>query len=303
MPNIAARPWKMFIPLGFVLGLAIAWSIYWFVAMGLAKQKFAEERQSLASQGLLLQCATEGWGGFPFRFEFSCATPVMTFGDKAELRSAELLLVALAYAPWQVTALVDGPSELSGQEIGRREATHQRIMAVLTYEGDGKARFSAEIPTLSIDGIGAAERLMLHSRPSASGGTDIAVSATKFAYHQEDKQAPIMDQVEGLGTVLPDGSLKIDKAEIQRGDLRLWGSGTLSLDSTRRISGRIDTETNDINRLLDLLGPQFQLTGQQVSNIRLMLGILGNEAKASIIAKDGTLYVGPFAVATLTPVY
>jgi hypothetical protein len=293
----------MLIPLCAVLALALAWSIYWFTAISIAKQRFADERAKLAGQGLSLSCASEGWGGFPFHFEFSCAEPVVAFRDTAELRSAKLLLVALAYAPWQVAALIDGPSKLSGKDISTSDATHQRILAVMTRERDGQFRFSAEIPALSISGIGNAEKLMAHSRPSSSGGSDIALSVKALSYQPQGKPPIVIDQADILGTVMPDRALKLDKAELQRGPLRYWGSGTLSLDAENRISGRIDTETNDLNHLLDVLTPQLQLSGQQVNSIRMMLGILGNEAKAAVIAKDGVLYIGPFAAAELKPLY
>lgn len=303
MPNVPARHWKMFIPLGVVLVLALLWSLYWFAAMGFAKQRFADEREKLAAQGLTLACATEGWGGFPFHFEFACAEPVFTYKDKAELRSSKLLLVALAYAPWQVAALIDGPSRLSGKGIPPADATHQRIMAVLTYEGDSKARLSAEVPALSIPGLGNTEKLMVHSRPSPSGGNDVALSVSKLTYQPDGKQPVMIDQADVLGTLLPDGSLKLDKAEIQQGPLRYWGSGTLSLDAGHRISGRIDTETNDLNRLLELVKPHLQLSDNQAAGLRAMLGLLGNEAKAAVIAKDGVLYIGPFSAAELKPLY
>lgn len=303
MPNAPARRWKMFIPLGVVLVLAVLWCIYWFAAMSFAKQRFADEREKLAAQGLSLACAKEGWGGFPFHFEFACAAPVLTYKDKAELHSSKLLLVALAYAPWQVAALIDGPSKLSGKDIPATEATHQRIMAVLTYEGNSKARFSAEVPALSIPGIGNTEKLMIHSRPSAAGGNDIALSVTQLTYQPEGKAPVTLDQGDALGTLLPDGSLKLDKAEFQKGTLRYWGSGTLSLDAGHRISGRIDTETNDLNQLLELVQPHLQLSDKQASGIRVMLGLLGNEAKAAVIAKNGILYIGPFSAAELKPLY
>jgi hypothetical protein len=37
--------------------------------------------------------------------------------------------------------------------------------------------------------------------------------------------------------------------------------------------------------------------------LRTMLGLLGNEAKAPVIAKDGNLLIGPFKIADLVPLY
>ena len=303
MPNTPPRPWKMFIPLGVVLILAVFWCIYWFAAMGIAQQRFADEREKLAAKGVSLDCAMEEWGGFPFHFEFTCGAPVMAVKDRAELRSARLLLVALAYAPWQVAALIDGPSKFSGSGIAPQDATHQRIMAVVTYEGDGKARFSAEVPALAIAGLGNAEKLMVHSRPSDSGGTDLALSATNLIYQPQGREPFKLDWIDFLGTLLPDHSLRLDKAELQQGPLRYWGSGTVSLDAEHRIAGRIDTETNDLTSLLDVLKPHLQLTDEQLSGLRVMLGLLGSGAKAPLIAKDGVLYIGPFAAAGLKPLY
>ena len=36
---------------------------------------------------------------------------------------------------------------------------------------------------------------------------------------------------------------------------------------------------------------------------RAMLGLLGNEAKVPVIARDGALYLGPFKVTDLPPLY
>lgn len=293
----------MFIPLGVVIVLALLWSIYWFTAMSIAKQRLAEERMKLADQGVTLACTQEGWGGFPFHFEFSCTSPVLTYRQEAELRSANLLLVALAYAPWQVAALIDGPSKVLGIGLPPKEATHQRIMAVATYKGESKLQFSAEVPALSIPGVGTAEKLMVHTRPSETGGTDAALLVTKLTVQPEGKPAVTIDQGDVRGTLLPDQSLKLDRAELQKGTLRYWGSGTLALDGEHRLSGRIDTETNDLNGLLQLLDPFLQLSDQQRAGLRTMLGLLGNEAKVPLIAKDGVFYVGPFRAAELNPLY
>jgi hypothetical protein len=77
MPNEAVRPWKMLLPLILVLVLAMAWSIYWFVAIGWPRTRLQSEREKLAGQGVSLTCTEESWGGFPFRFEFTCSSPLL----------------------------------------------------------------------------------------------------------------------------------------------------------------------------------------------------------------------------------
>ena len=51
-------------------------------------------------------------------------------------------------------------------------------------------------------------------------------------------------------------------------------------------------------RIAALTGP-----ASQVASLRKMLGLLGNESRADITARDGQLYVGPFKIADLIPLY
>lgn len=303
MPSATTRPWKIFLPLAAVLLLCLVWTGYWFAASAIAKDRVAQERARLASQGLTLACTRESWGGFPFHFEFTCTSPALKLQDKAEFTSGHLLLTALAYAPWQVVALLDGPTTVSAPSILPTKAEHQRAIAALTLGRDGQAKLSAEIPALSIPGVGTAGKVMLHTRPSPSGGTQVAVSATDVVHQPPGKPELAIAKTELLGTVLPDLSLKIDSIAFEQGKLRYWGVGTVRLDAANRPSGKIDTETNDVNGLLSLLEPHLQLTEEQTAGLRSMLGLLGSEAKAPLIAQDGVLYLGPFRIAELAPLY
>lgn len=292
----------MFLPLAVFLLLALGWSIYWLVAIGTAKQQLSDKRSGLARAGLTLACSEEGWGGYPFHFEFTCLAPVLTYADKAELRSSKLLLVALAYAPWQVASLLDGPSLVSAQGSLPTTLEHQRALAAVTFAKDGELSLSAEVPALSVAGIGQAANVMLHTRPAA-GGTEIALSVNNLHYDRP-RHAPLaIDDGNLRGLLQSDHSLKIESFELQQGALRYWGSGTLVLDSQHRISGQLDTETNDMRALLTVVSPQLGLSNGQMANLRTMLNLLGSGAKAPIIAKDGVLYLGPFKLADLTPLY
>ena len=69
----------------FIVG-AIAWSIYWFVAIGEIERRVTEIRDRQASQGVTLVCGNEGWGGYPFRFIFTCEKAVIDVKDDTPLR-------------------------------------------------------------------------------------------------------------------------------------------------------------------------------------------------------------------------
>jgi hypothetical protein len=293
----------MFLPLAAILLLALLWTLYWFIAQGMVKTWYADERAHLAAQGLTLACAEEDWGGFPFHFEFTCNSPAVSLNDRAEVRSSKLLLAALAYAPWQVVALLDGPSSIIAAGEAPVDIAHQRAVAAVTFDSDSNPRMSAEIPALSIPGLGTAAKLMLHSRPATAGGTDVAVSVTDGNYQPEGKPPLPISRGDLLGSLEPASALKVENVTLQTGSVRYWGSGTVGLDAAHRISGRLETETNDLDGLLKLLGPHLQMSDQQAAGLRSMLGLLGNEAKAPLIAQNGALYLGPFKIADFPPLY
>ena len=303
MSNAAPRPWRMFLPLGIVLVLALAWSIYWYVALGIAKERVAAERTALADQGVTLACSRESWGGYPFHFEYTCASPVLQYGAEARLRSGKLLLVALAYAPWQVAALLDGPTTVAAPGLTPTKMEHQRILAAITSEQGGVPNIDVDIPALAVPELGQIVKLMLHTRPSAGGGTDVAVTIAGLDFQRPGRPPLRLDSGNVLGTLKQDEVFELRKFELQQGSLRYWGSGTLSLDAAHRIAGKIDTETNDINGLLAVLAPHLDLKSSQLANLKTMLGLLGNAAKAPVIARDGMLYLGPFKIADLDPLY
>ena len=300
MPSAASSPWKMLLPLGAVLLLGLLWSGYWVVASGIAKSRFAEERAELGRKGLSLACTQESWGGYPFHFEFLCTSPRLTLEESAELSSQQLRLTALAYAPWQVVALLDGPSTVSAQGLVPTEAQHGRMIAAVTFGDESQfPKLSAELPNLSIAGLAQAEKLMLHTRPSEGSGTDLAMSLTKGVVQLPDKPPLALAQADVLARLTPQETLAVERAELQEGAVRYWGKGEIALDATGRPAGKLDTETNDVDGLLTLAAPQLKMQEDQVAGLRTMLKLLGSEAKIPLIAKDGVLYLGPFRVAEL----
>jgi len=292
----------MLLPLGAVLLLGLLWSSYWVIASGIAKNRVAEERAKLGGKDMALACTGENWGGYPFHFEFLCTSPRLTFGNSSELRSQQLRLTALAYAPWQVVALLDGPSTISARSLVPTVVQHERVIAAVTFGGEGQwPKVSAELPALAVADLGQAEKLMLHSRPSENGGIDVAMSLTKASIQLPERPPLSLAQADMLGHLTPQETLTVERAELQQGALRYWGSGEIALDGLGRPAGKLDTETNDVDGLLTLAAPQLNMQEDQVAGLRTMLKLLGSEAKVPLIAKDGILYLGPFRVAELPP--
>jgi hypothetical protein len=293
----------MLLPLAAVLLLALLWTVYWFVAKNMAETRFTEERRKLAAQGLTLVCTEEGWGGYPFHFEFACSSPTLRLEQQAEVRSGDLLLTALAYAPWQIVVLVDGPTTVSARNELPTAVNHDRALAAVTFDSNWRPRVSAEVTALTVEGWGSANKIMFHAKPSDASGFDIAISTEKANYQPSGRPPLLIDQGDLLGSV-PDGrTLNVGEIILQQGTVRYWGSGTVSLDDARMPSGRLATQTNDLDGLFAILDPHLEIKDDEKAGLRAMLGLLGNEAKAPLIAKDGILYLGPFKIAEFVPLY
>ena len=106
-----------------------------------------------------------------------------------------------------------------------------------------------------------------------------------------------------MGTLSPERTLRVDNVSLQQKAVRYWGSGVVGLDAANRPSGKLDTQTNDLDGLLAILKPHLRLTDEEGSGLRAILGLLGNGSRTPLIARDGVLYLGPFKLAELRPLY
>jgi len=214
-----------------------------------------------------------------------------------------LLILAQAYNPMHVIALVDGPTSmhpLSGAPI---KFTHNRGVASLVLTGGELPRISAEVSNLAAANRFSAKDAQIHIRPTGDGGADIAISVVAGEFDPPDKPPLKFDSGQILASLKPNRDVEIQSATIQRGVQKLSATGTLHLDSQRRIAGTVTAETNDINGLVAALDPYLRLSDRERGAIQTLLGLLGKEGKANIIAKDGELFVGPIKAGDLTPLY
>lgn len=315
----------MFAPLAGVMLLFAAWSGYWLFAFNLAQQEAANRRAALAAKGTTLTCPAEGWSGYPFRIEFSCRAPV--FDIKIEqhditVSAAALLIVAQAYNPYSIVALLDGPSSIKVGDGSVREASHERAIASFRFTGTDCGRFSMEIPALAVSGVVEASLLTLHLR-CRDNGANIAMNARDLTVYGTAEGPVRLDAASfdvmaprslfALSTALLNASVsgaraEILSAEIARDGVVVKGKGWLGLDPSKRLIGTIATETNDIDGLLGEASRYHPLSEADRAALKTLLGLIDSsagdrQAKADFIAKDGELYWGPFKLADLPPLY
>ncbi len=127
MDNLDLAPRRrfqpIFIPSLLLLGLAVAWSAFWFYAASQVDEKFDGWRAREAKSGRTYECADRSVAGYPFRLEVRCAKPVISLNAQtaAQLASRtplvarleEILAVAQVYDPTRVIAEFKGPATLA----------------------------------------------------------------------------------------------------------------------------------------------------------------------------------------------
>ena len=297
------RPWRMLAPLATVFILFGLWSGYWFFAQAAAKSYVENYRAKLASKGVTLACESEDWGGYPFRFEFSCGKPLVQIPGERSAQSSALLIVGQAYNPMHVIALVDGPTSVHPRSGAPVEFTHNRGVASLVFAGGELPRISAEVSNLAAVNQFSAKDAQIHIRPTGDGGAEFAIAVEAGELNSPDKPPLRLENGQVLARLKPNRDVEIQSVTVQQGAQKISATGTLRLDSEHRIAGIVTAETNDLNGLIAALDPHLSLSDRERAAIQTLLGLLGKEGKADIIAKDGELFVGPVKVGDLTPLY
>ncbi|MFT3988535.1 DUF2125 domain-containing protein [Aestuariivirga sp.] len=295
-------PWRMFLPFLLVVALLGAWSAYWFFAVAAAKSFAQTQRASLAAQGFTLACAKETWGGYPFRFEFTCQTPLISFPKGASVALSSFEVIAQAYDPMHAVVLADGPTTVTEANGTAHFIRHGQALASIVAALKQQPRITAEIPNASTDDGLAIAMLRIASRPADGGNIDVAVTGEKLLFTQAGKPTLTADESQLLGVFDPHTDrLAISDVHATAGGLKVSGTGNVGVDAARMPNGTLNLQTNDPQGLLALAEPYEALTPEQKQGVLAFLVVMGN--KIQVTAKEGKLYIGPVSVTDLRPLF
>jgi hypothetical protein len=300
-PRARRRKFRFALIAIFLFGAA--WSLYWFVALEMAKNALEGRRLELSKGGLALTCDREFWDGYPVSVRFNCIAPQFDVKNRFKVRSANLKLFALAYMPWKFGAIADGPTSFRLGVDREVEAIHQPVSANITISANLEPAIAINVPNLHVSGVLKFESILIEAARGEAELHDIAIAFEKLNYQPDGRPELLLDKGDLLGVISSDGNLAVRKLELRQGNVRYWGAGNVALDEYHRMAGKLATETNDLDGLLSILEPHFDMNDQQKASFRTILGLLGSEAKSDIIARNGELFVGPFKVADLLPLF
>ena len=295
------RPWHIALPLLAILVLFAIWSAYWIFALNTARTTFETHRAQFAQRGIVLTCATESWGGYPFRFEYDCQSPTLNSQAYGLFKTSRILAIAQAYQPWHILFLLDGPTSLRPSDANPIAARHGRTMASLSLKDPDQPVLTVEIPDLQIPNVITAKSLLVSLRNGVAGSLDIALDANAPTITVPHKPILVLDRAALDGTLSRGPTLSIHASSLTKRTLQAAATGTLTLDDAHQPTGEIKAETNDPKLLLDTAAPYLNMQDQDKQQATIMLQLLGS--KATLTARQGGLYLGPISLMKLPRLY
>lgn len=290
----------MLVPLAAIVLLAVLWSVFWYVVQGIARTEFDKARAAMAERGLALACGAEGWGGYPFRFEYHCQIPDLIESGTSRLRSTKLQAVALAYRPWHVIIFLQGETYVAPNNGPPLKVKHGDAVASIVAQSANSGTATLEVPNLNLNGILTTQHILLSARTSDMRQVTYAIAIDKLALNLPDLAPLLLDEIQSQGTITQDRTLVINSALARQGGLELSATGQLALDPERHPKGQLTLTTNDGPKLLDVITGTFHISEQERTALAAMLTVTGNQI--TLMANDGQLYAGPLWLGELAPI-
>ena len=118
------RRWPLFLPLGLVAGLVVAWCGFWYFAAGKAQADASTAgARARPPPGASIPAHRRTIGGFPFRIEVRCVGPTTELRSNQPplvLKANELLAAVQVYDPTLLITEFSGPLTIAepGQPPG-----------------------------------------------------------------------------------------------------------------------------------------------------------------------------------------
>ncbi|RYC32789.1 DUF2125 domain-containing protein [Lichenibacterium minor] len=329
------------VPLLSLAILVLGWSVFWAVARGQAAAGLDGFIASEAAHGRRWSCPDRTIDGYPFRIDVSCrgvGFDGVVDGSPGRGHLAGLTARAWLYEPSAVYVLLDGPMTLAtADHHSDFTLGWARLGAKLRGVLTGRARAEVVGEEIALDrpgGGGTARRVELHAgpalAPAAADADSVEIALSALAVPGLDavtgEAAPLDGLLSGIVTHalgdLPDlgpatverwrvagGRLDVGNIALTKGPLSLGAAGSLGLDASHRVQGRLDARFGGFEPILKRFG--ISLGAVQVGG--LLANLLGTKPAPApapgtvalpVAFADGTVSVGPFKTGLrLPPLY
>jgi hypothetical protein len=333
----------LYIPAFALLVLGIGWSVFWYMSATITGREIGAWIKREAEDGRNWTCPERSVGGYPFRIEISCKNPSFS-GPAAGIpvlgRLGAIHLVAQIYDPKLLLGEVEGPFDFTLTQDGSRVAANWKLLQI-SIRGipDALQRASLVADNVELTGVVASDRafgaradnLQVHLRRGAEAqrAYDFAITSTNTTSADLDSatgiNAPATLQLSGAltqaetigpGTIpqllerwrTAGGSLILDNAAVAKGNLNAQGTGTLHIDGTHRVEGRVDLTASGLAPVLQRYGisPQLLDIGGLIGGLLTGRAPAQNtgQIRVPLTFDHGRLGLGPVkGLALLPPLY
>jgi len=299
------RLWPLLLPFGVLVILAAGWSGLWFSAAERAKAEVASWRQHEHDAGRHQACASQSFGGYPFRVELRCAGASfeLTGSPTLDLKLPLMLAAVQLYDPKVLTSEFTGPLEISEQgsaskyvaQWSRGEARVHGFPSELE-----RASFVLDDPIVRDDNVGKtifkAQRLEADGRQATGLRSDYPSIEAALRLRDAivdrdvilDKLQPLAAKpidadietiVRGLGDLSPKpwsvrlkewqargGQFDIIKGRLAQEDMIAVGAGTLKLSARGGLDGNLQVTVAGMERVLKLFDLERIMSEGQIGS-------------------------------------
>ncbi|HEY4918633.1 MAG TPA: DUF2125 domain-containing protein [Xanthobacteraceae bacterium] len=285
----AARPrrrWRLLLPLALVVVLALVWTAFWFYAAARAQTELAAWNQREAAAGRVLSCATQEFGGFPFRFELRCLAPELRLTKAhVSLKTADMHAAVQVYQPTLAIAEFTGPLDAAddnGHAVAVDWTLAQMSVRVRPSAPPERVSLVLDQPAVTRNGgqetVARATHAELHLREaprlaSEPPAFDIALDLAQALLPVVPRvpnapiDATLAGTLHGLADFSPrpwqqllrdlqaaNGRLDVAQARIRQGNVLMVGNGTLHLTARGALDGELQLTVAGIADLMTALG-------------------------------------------------
>lgn len=334
-----SRPWKLALPLGLLVLLALGWSGAWFYASYRAQHEIEAWIAREATQGRTWSCRDRSFGGFPFRFELICTEPTVTFAgsDGWKASAVRAHAVAQVWDPRHIIAEFQGPGVIVQGSTGRRLDGTWSLLQVSGVGSSGRVeRMSLAVDNYSLNEGGmvvlAARHGEIHVRHHPGDETatlDLAagVSGATGPGGAGLGKSPIDAELDATLTDVPHfrsmpvderlrawqasgGRMKLLLLKATSDAAVLTASGDLGLDANGQTDGSVTINVAGAEALLkglaasDLMPPVLAGLGGVVGMAGSPTEIDGRKAAAfNVRFRGGRVSLGPLRLGQLPPAW
>jgi hypothetical protein len=308
-PMARSRRLWLFLPFTALVLIALAWTVFWYVAANRADATVTAWLEQEAARGRIYGCASRHSGGYPFRIEMRCTEPSLELANAEPVRvvkAKELRGVAQVYEPGLIIAEITGPLAVSeaGQSVVWR-GDWRLAQASLRGVSGTPERLSVVVEDGRVDradGSGAeasatwatANHLEFHLRRGSAAASDKPViefaaqvagatvpSAALLAGRPFDAEVTALVsglaewRAKALATRLKDwqasgGRLDVTRLRLRQGDAVAEAVGNIGLSAAGRPDGTFNVTMAGFERMVQ------QMVGS--SGQGLQLGLLAGLA-------------------------